>query len=383
MNNTAKYVYLDDEPADKVRAFAASVKSKNLDVVHEHPLPYLEQILELKKWQNEGKLDGLILDLRLDNFYKDDNSAIEKANYRAATLAQEIRTRTTENEIPDYPIVLWSTDERLRQSYDRDDTSHDLFDLKAVKGDLADPLYADHISRKLQSLVDGYNLVRGSIVSGSRPFSFLGFSETPEFLDERVLLSLESTKGYLPVHEYARFILRQLLEMSGPLVNRQVLAARLGLDINESEDFQSLTENLFPDSLYKGAFSYGWPCWWSALINQKLRKLSINDFSFDKASAIQRVEFLIQQTGFQKLKPAQPLLGSKSTSYRTVCVATSLPLDPREGFLIERQPIFPWQDKLYVSLQAILEGDANMKGIRVDLLEQDRLEKAKRKLSEK
>jgi hypothetical protein len=65
----------------------------------------------------------------------------------------------------------------------------------------------------------------------------------------------------------------------------------------------------------------------------------------------------------------------------TVCQASGVPLDPKDGFLIDRQPKFPWQDRAYVSLAALLDGTAKSKGLRIDPLENDRFIRSRTRLN--
>ncbi len=148
----AKYLYLDDEQPAAVRPFLRELRRwrDDLEIEHHAPQPYHDQLPRL----SHETFGGLILDLRLDQFPSWEKAG-GKAEYRATTLAQEIRTRATERKGAfEVPIVLWSTDERLRESYTRDDTGHDLFDLKCVKTDISDyPAKAEQIADQLASLV--------------------------------------------------------------------------------------------------------------------------------------------------------------------------------------------------------------------------------------
>ena len=250
-----KYIYLDDERPAAVRPFLRELRSyrRDLEIKHCPPLPYRDQL----PWLAQETFDGLILDLRLDQFANwQEGSEGDKAEYRATTLAQEIRTRATEDhKVFQTPIILWSTDERLRASYTRDDTSHDLFDLKCVKADISDDAgKAEAIASQLTSLALGYREIvkvrsrkRGR---GSQLHRFLGFEKLPEFLDARILSYFEGRPTPLPAHEYARFILRDLLSAPGPLISEPVLAARLGIDKEASEDWHKLKARIDKQASY-------------------------------------------------------------------------------------------------------------------------------------
>lgn len=378
-----KYIYLDDEPVSNVRGIKRTVEREidNLDIDHKHPLPYEAQIEQLKITSTSSNLDGLILDLRLDILYKDDDKSIDKANYRAATLAQEIRTRATEGEMPAYPIVLWSTEPKLRKSYDPDDTSHDLFDLKCVKVDFELEEYAKSVAYKLVALVDGYKFItslRNSV--STQPHNYLGFENKPVFLDDRIYVHLRNQQGALPTHEYARFLVREMLETAGPLVDRNHLAARLGIDLDQSAGFDQLVDKLFADAAYSGPFSSGWPAWWFALVDDSWRKLSSVPGPLRNLPAQQRVDFLKSISGISELVADKNSWDNERTTFWTICQATLKPLDPRDGYLISKQPKFPWQDREYVSFDAVLTKAIDDKKIKIDVLEEDRFKRTRAKL---
>ncbi len=382
------YLYLDDEPKAAVNAYIRAVQTEvtGLTIRHAHPKPYHEEIDEIvsasKDASEINKLDGLILDLRLDLLYQDDDTTQDKANYRAATLAQEIRTRATEGDIPPFPIVLWSTNAKLRKSYDADDTSHNLFDLKSVKADIEEPAQARRVAKQLLSLVTGYARISRLRKSASTaPFEYLGFSAEPVFLDSRIYANLVSSPEPLPAHEYARFIIRELLESAGPLVNEWILAARLGIDLEKSPGFQEVVEKLFSNAAYNGPFGEGWPNWWFALVEDAWRTLPNCPGLLRSTPAEARVDLLKQVTGVTTIVAAAPALLSERATFWTICHATLRPLDPRDGYLIDKQPKYQWQDREYVSFSAILNKEAESKKIRIDALEQERYKRTKSKLS--
>lgn len=382
------YLYLDDEPKSTVNAYVRAVqeKIKELVITHVHPKPYDVQIKELASACNSGSLDGLILDLRLDQFYQDADPEKDKADYRAATLAQEIRTRATEGTIRAFPIVLWSTEPKLRKSYDVDDTSHDLFDLKAVKADIEEPGQAWRIGKQLLALVTGYERIVKLRQSPSKlPFNYLGFNQEPAFLDSRVYANLMGSPEPLPAHEYARFIIRELLENAGPLVNEWTLAARLGIDLGENQEkspgFLAVVEKLFPNATYTGPFGEGWPNWWFALVEEAWRLLPNCPGALRSTPAQTRVEFLKKTTGIDDIVAAIPTMPNERATFWAVCHATLKPLDPRDGYLIDKQPKYQWQDREYVSFSAILNKEIESKKIRIDALEQERYNRTKSKLA--
>lgn len=383
MNNSiVKYLYLDDEDIEVVESFIAELEENSnsqLNINPQHPKPYKSQMTDLE--QVATSLPGLMLDLRLDQYYKNEKRKLavnadaerddeDQADYRAATIAQEIRTRATErlNDDKDprseyeYPIVLCSTNERLRRSYNSDDTSHDLFDIKFVKTDLRDDGYAPLIAGKMVALVSGYNKIKKIRADkGKELFYFLGGEIVRELLDAKIVQLFLSREGNTPAHEFARFIIRELLDTSGPLIDRATIAARLGVDVAEgkSPEFDLLLEQRFSAAQYTGVFSEGWPRWWAASVEKIWRELDGSTMPLRTSTAEQRVAFLKASTRISGIEAAKTSEGSQA--FWVVCYITQRPLDPKDGYLLNEQPSYAWQDRFYVSYFARKEGYTDQK----------------------
>ncbi|MCL4537862.1 MAG: hypothetical protein M1610_09760 [Nitrospirae bacterium] len=241
-----KYLCIDDEGAEVINPILANLSTahNDLNIVHERPKNFSDQIEELQATMGQQKYHGLILDLRLDMFKSPEG---EKANYRAFALAQEIRTRVTEGKLNDFPIVLCSVHTRIRRSYASDDTSHDLYDAVYEKENIPDN--AAVIANELVSLVKGYRFIRKQL-DGSRPPFYkmiLADSEAGNALNPSVLSMFDKKR---PVHEYARFILNELIRIPSPLIDERILVARLGIDIKKSTDWEKLKSALSRLSAY-------------------------------------------------------------------------------------------------------------------------------------
>lgn len=374
------YIYLDDEKPETVRPYIREVQrhSEELCIQLHSPQQYQEQVTALSK----EDFEGLILDLRLDQFanWEKENGG-GKAHYRATTLAQEIRTRATEGKLKEYPIVLWSTDQRLRGSYNRDDTGHDLFDLKCVKEEIENEDEAERIATKLVSLVNGYKEIISIRADTRRSqfqfYKFLGFSEQPDFIDPRITSFFEGRSGSIPAHEYSRFILKELLDLPGPLIDERLLAARLGLNIDKSTDFKKLTGKYLKEAAYKGPFCEGWPRWWSYLVEEWWQSLRESPGPLRSTPASERVAFIKKVTKLKGLVRASAIKEGYSESFWTICQVTERPLDPRDGLILFMKDFRLWQDKLYVSFEAALSGEMEEKGLQIDPLEREKFKRVR------
>lgn len=386
-NMAIKFLYLDDEDRNRTEPFKERVERSapepGLEIRLRTPQHFSEQMSQLaaKLEVGDGEaFDGLILDLRLDQKAVEHGDGKKvKVGYRATALAQEIRTRAAEGG-RDYPLVLWSMSNRLRQSFTPDNTGHDLFDLKCVKEDIEKAGEAQSIARRMIALVEGYEYIKARAMGkapGADLMRCLGFEEQPEFLDERTASTFEARKGRLPAHEFARFIVRQLLNAPGPLIDEAWLAARLGLDVQASPDFEQVKSESLRAAAYSGAFAGGWPRWWTSLLDQWWNEQSGCPGPLRRLAASDRVAFLSKATGLKRLKAAEPLERDYSTSYWTICRFTGKPLDPRDGLALSEPHQAPWQERLYISKQAALRNKHVHNDWRLDSLERERLRQLK------
>ena len=381
------YLCLDNEADSSLRTSLDLIQDQveGLSIILEKPLEYDAQLVDLAQRLGNGDIQGLILDLRLDDQFGD------KAKYRAPTIAQELRTRSSEriadnnvethdsNEIPPCPLVLWSTDKKLADSYRRDDTSHDLFEFKIFKDRLAEPdhrkEYALDAARKLIACVNGYQKIIESTVSSSdRADRLLELEpDWSEQIDPRIFAPLNEDIEGKSVHEQARYIVQQLLNTpNSALIPPKIVAARLGVDpIKMSvKEIKSLVDSLLPEARYKGIFSEGWPCWWSPKIEAMWSALDNNPGPLLRLTAEKRVAFINKKLG-ANLQAAQKIKYTTSSVYTTICQVTGEPLAPVDGFATA-QHLYPWQLPEYVSLVGMLGKDPKQEYPKLDPLELER-----------
>lgn len=379
------YYYLDDGDEEESIAFAKEVESavSILKITHKYPSEFSRQIEDFVG--SDFQASGLILDLRLDQFPHEINDKQQRADYRAPALAQEIRTRAGEisakTRTSEYPIVLWSFDKRLQESFRRDHTSHDLFDLIVVKEELTDKSKAQEVGQKLIALANGYpriaEIKNKHIKQTGWLHLLLGFAQEKEasFLDSRLLEHFDDSRLIRPVHEFARFLIRHMLDISGPLIDRLTLAARLGLDLEASRDAEALIDERFSQAKYNGVFGDGWERWWAFLVEETWRALAPDAEPLRKLTAAERVNYLKSATQMRRLNPSQPLQPSYNTNYWTVCQKLRQPLDPRNGLLLNYEKAYRWQDEQFVSFEAYKERLVTRRDI--DPVDRERLERMK------
>jgi len=398
-----RYVFVDDAVGGQQENLQPLIDNVEYGVDGEIQIDpvYPDDFGEQRKRLGREEPDGVILDLRLDEFApsgEEERKGRKKQDYRALGLAQEIRTRATEGNVGEFPIVLWSYDDKLKLSYTKDNTGHDLFDLKCLKEDLRDVQKAGEVATRLLSLSRGYekilearNRKRGP---GPQFYKFLGFDSDPEFLDPRLLSHFEGHDTPIPAHEYARFILNQLLEspdhirhpleISGPLISEDILAARLGVEIEKSNGWEHVLDALPEETRYEGPFSQGWKRWWAHSVEEWWKSLPNCEGSLRHMEAEKRVEILNEALDLNGLAAASPIVEGYSSEFWTVCQGSDLdsvkdPLDPIDGFPLDRKNEQPWQDELYISEERAIRGVHHEKGYQIDPLEKKRLKNLKRK----
>ena len=337
------YYYIDDMP-EKVQGLVVGLNKKDiLEVIFFEPKGNWEDEMHaLQLARSENKFQGLILDLRLQDEPNKDNKI---SRYRGSSIAQEIRIRVKEGAFADCPIVLLSASDNLRASLDP--TSKDLFDLIIEKDFLGDSFSYEKAQQVLIALAQGYdNLLRKPELR-----DLLQVDLT--LLDQRLINEIALLYGAKPAHILAGFIIKQLLQRSGPLVNIRLVSARLGIDLSASEDRDEFMKLIMPFQ-YKGLFSEGWQRWWFHSI-EKWWAENFPDKILRLLKASERAELISQKFNL-KLTAYNKTPRSKSEKFWAICKGTSNPIDPTDGFVIADQDnLYPWQDKEYVSIDEALE----------------------------
>ena len=333
------YFYIDDDrdSFNKIQGFTSS----NLDIkTVQHQDSWEEQLLFLKN--NEQILDGLILDLKLDDL---PNAHHKRAEFRGTSLAQEIRTRQKEVSLKGFPIVLFSANDKVELALEN--SGKDLFDVCISKSDINDESFSIYTSQMI-ALVNGYNKLQSSKSNDEI------FCIDCSLLDSRFISEFDNLKKS-PIHIQARFVITELLEKQGLLLNEDVLAARLGINKEKSSDWNSLKKKL-EHTQYKGVFYEGWTRWWMPLIDSWWSKELKAGMPLRSTTAKERVERVQNYFQLNGLTVAERIDKSSSDEFWTVCMAYNRPLDPTDGLLIKGQDnLYPWQEPTYVSIDAALK----------------------------
>jgi hypothetical protein len=361
-----KVLYIDDEPQERSQTYADGLSSLGqLEITIKRPTGFEDLISELIAEQTT--FDALILDLKLDG-----NQQGERvAKYTAPSLASGIRSKYfSDNGFnKEFPIFLISSEENLKKYYDSDTASHDLFDntFTKIKIGAEGVIY----EKLIESIVSAYEV----ICKGKNKFSKILDFPKIEQIESRIFTSRFMSGEGASVSEISQFIFNEIVNKSGILIDEDVLAARLGIDIKESLDWGAFL-NLLNNEKYSGVYSNSLNRWWFSEFlfwwNENFPSKTLIQLN-----AAQRVALLIEKFHLEKLVAATAIEKTTSTKFWTVCQAYKKPLDPKDGFLIDGNQLQPWQDKRYISLQSILERDAQQKGLVIHPEERERLDDIK------
>lgn len=377
-----KYILIDDE-VDKsdgfIRLFTNS--KKELETYFLPPQEwkiqrkYVENLIQKKDFKARGKsdivefrskiglsenerIDGIILDLRLDE--KSD------VDYKGNSIAQEIRNLSTEKIVLDCPLILFSAPENLDKIYKPDNTSHDLFDIKFAKHEV-DRKTADDAQNKIIDLAKGYHILN----KNKNIKTVLGI-EKLDWIDERIIENFEGYKRRKSAsHEYARFVLKEIVQKNGILINEYLLAARLGVDIvthTDRKSWDKLKEQLSKCS-YQGVFSNAWQRWWMSKISDWMRERSLGS-----KSPKEQVDQLNKEFGL-KLKAAEKTEKSRSNDFWVICKNTNRPIALEDAVIAAKDvSSVPWEEDEYYSIDEALTVDVK----EIHPMERERLKKLKK-----
>ena len=363
---TYKVIYIDDEPKDSSRAYADGLSTLGLiEISIKTPTSFETLRDELIHVQHD--IDTLILDLRLDGNQQGDRVA----KYTAPILATGIRSYflIEDGFKKEFPIFLISSKDNLKKYFDSDTSSHDLFDYTFTKASVASE--GTNYERLITSITKAYKLI------GEDKTDFEKILDYPfiKNIGNRVFTSKFMTGEGTSISEVSQYIFNEIINKSGILIDQDILAARLGIDVKKSDDWDKLLE-LLKDFKYSGIFCDAFERWWFNGFmdwwnNNFPNKLLI------RLNALDRIQLIKEKFKLEKIKVAEPITKTTSTKFWTVCQAYQKPLDPKDGFLVEGNELKPWQDKKYISLESILERDAKEKGFVIHPEEKERLDDIK------
>jgi len=346
-----RYLYIDDEGKDTSEALAYGLSSDKVSVEYKHISVFTPDFIK----KNLDNYNGIVLDLRLDD-------TPNSSDFTATEFAQHIRTLVTKKELKkDLPIILFSTDDKLKQVYATDLSSHNLFDTYYRKTNTS-----KNASKELFALAQGYI----DIAKNKNDLPKLMSLEDLYDLDGEIFARFSNENQDIPAHEYAQVILKDLIYATGVLIDENILASRLGIDIEKSENWNEVKQ-MFLSAQYKGVFSDGWERWWMFEINNIFKKEFQTNLSYLNAKEKCK---LFKDRSIKNIVAPEPIKFNNSNRYTTICQVLKKPLDSLEGYRIyTSKPLKQWQEYSYASFYAFAEKLNEADGIMVHPEDRDNL----------
>jgi len=337
-----RYFCIDDRPEEVELALKqlASTNSQ-LEIDLSRPIDFREQIKATRELVKKGRLDGLLLDLRLDQAAPKDKRPVE---YNAPLFASQMRTLMSQGRVADFPIVLWSITSKLASSYNQDVTSHDLFDLVLDKEQLDE--YVPSTADQLVSFATAYRTISSQPRNSTFWAKILRVPSDVQ-LDPRVGEEFEPNLSKTPIHVIARYVFEEIVQKSGLLIDEDMFCSRFGIE--RASLFKSkLAKKLDTVARYNGPFSDAWRRWWWVAIEKWWNSGEPDIPAVLSLTAAERVGALKKIFGYGDLRPAKPIAQGNSSRFTTICQGMNRPLDPIDGFMLSNTGLKPWHDRLYV-----------------------------------
>lgn len=328
-----KILYLEDQEADSM---VEDFREKDIEMV----VNKASSIDVATNVMRKEIFDAYLMDYRLSQ---------GKSFFDAPPFAAYLRTEDKQGKMTQKPIFLITSEKGLN-IVTRDDNHQDLFDLVILKDD-----YNKHKQKTIELFISYIKAYRDIEQNSYKIEKVLQIEKekVKAFIDIRLVKELNVTKAEKNTYSYLRKLSDHLLNVPGVLINERYLAARLGIDQNNSgEEWDNLSIKL-KDLRYCGVLSNSYDRWWMPLVQKWWEELS-GGKSLRRMDAKERVE-LINRCFNLKLQAADPLKFCESSNFWTVCKAMGKPLDPAEGYVCNQRARRPWEENEYISALGALE----------------------------
>lgn len=323
-----KILYIEDQKADSREA---DLRSLGFEVESYDPSPDLNEVLPKTK-----ERDAIIIDYRLTNGEKN-------APYDAPTIAQSIRSIHS-NDLLDIPIVLMSNENAITDYYNNF-TSQDLFDFSISKAEFNQNSASFH--DKLHSFIEAYKVIKDSKFNLNK---ILGLGEDEnKLIHSKIFINLEDCKN---AFAYSFLIHNEIINATGPLIDENILSARLGVS-KESEEWRKILIEL-EKTKYNGIFSEFYNRWWMEKVNIWWKEITKLDSTLRKWNAEERVNLIKKSLKLNNLKPIEKTKLSISSNFWTVCQYSKDAIDPFDGIELVKKNYLQWQEKNYLSIDSAI-----------------------------
>jgi hypothetical protein len=382
MPKSIKYLFLDDN--DKVTrdgdVHLLNTISSDVEIKTDYPLSWKQRSKSI--FTDLDQYDGIILDWELTNQSEaaKGSEGVEDVDFSAESLAEHLRVNAAKKIIKDIPIIICSADNNKAFSMlkNRELTSRDLFDLTCIKNDV----FVKNVRNSALQLFDlatVYKKLQQNVFDLKEALAIA--TGDLESLDIRFIDTMGNIATSNTTHDLVYFLLHEVIFREGILINEVVLAARLGVDIEQSKESWDKSKCILikEQVCYRGLLSIGWSNYWAYKLINWWKTISDKDLRTTGASV--RVQILNEKFSVT-LKAAEKIKFCSSEEFWTICKGTQRPLDPINGFIISDYISNPWLEVEYVSAYAELEKE-DTNAWRISAIERERFNKFKSKILKK
>lgn len=326
-----KILYIEDQNADTIKAdlidFGFEVDVNNADD--------FETVID----QFANQYDAFIIDYRLTD---------NRGRFDAPSYAQTLRTKTKKIVHKDAPIILISNEVNFVEIFN-DFTSKDLFDFTVTKEDFRKDLAK--YAKKITAYINAYDKISSAQFNLNKILAFDSNIKLDSKLDYRFIDMITNDRFNGNIYKYCLLVADSLLSAIGPLIGEDILSSRLGVS-KDSKDWKILLEKM-DQFKYKGILSDYYDRWWMEDILNWWSEISEGK-SLRRLTSVERTNFLKIYLSLD-LTPINPVEFCNSYNFWSICMETKMPIDPSEGYIIQRKDLKPWQEPEYISLKAALE----------------------------
>jgi len=223
----------------------------------------LKQAQDLVNSIRQGEYDVVILDYRLD----DSNEVA----YRGGTVAAQLK-----EALPDLPVVLLTSEAKLRQSLEHNPQIYGLFDLRLLKEELQRPEQWKLQATRIRDLALGYRAITTQVGESSKGTEAAAWSALAKLLaataeEEQTLPQFCQGPAPTRTTEIAGW-LNELRSYPGVLLSEAHVRVLFGL--SEQAFKEPAVQKALQKTRYTGVFSELEQRWWRSRVSELLRDIA-------------------------------------------------------------------------------------------------------------
>lgn len=336
---------LVDESAKDLK-LAGRLEASGLPCLPLLPSPSLDSLLgDIADALGRGRANIVLLDYRLDEELGPEGG---RPNYRGGAVAAAVKER-----FPTTPIVLVTSQEKLRHSLEANPRVRDLFDLEVMKRDLNDFRRRPVEAARISDLAAGFEklALAANRARSKDPWVLLG--RLLVLSKDEIAIVQRRVAGPLPVEplDIISWLMDELLAYPGPLLADDEASASLG--ITREAFLGSGVQSFASSSLYDGVFSVVHRRWWRHRLEELLQGL-FGDEAVDPGSRAAKIAGAIDE----RIGAAECVWCEGAEVVRA-CQVCKEPVDGSHsvGASMDERP--PWADIAVVCFLCIQTGRAD------------------------